>query len=143
MCIRDRLTDDDLDLEPKETSLICDLPGSDDDVEEEPNNSGVLPEGTLGIPSIEVTEEDDKGAINPVTGTKRNKENYRDPGTKDNNILRSNKKLNFKLADTVHRSKTFLCSLSMLNLENENQCHPDAVKYIKQYSRNKEELARR
>ena len=41
------------------------------------------------------------------------------------------------------QTKTFLSSLSMENLGDERVCHPDALKYIKQYSRHKKELAKR
>ena len=50
---------------------------------------------------------------------------------------------NTKFTKYPIQSKTFLCSLSMEYWADESRCHPDAIKYIKQYSRHKKELAAR
>ena len=113
---------DDLELEPAESSLICDLNGIDDQDEDssEPNNS------------LNPNEKKLTGGRNPIYQPPKVKTNERD-------FFISKGKPN-TLSKPI--TKTFLSSLSTENWD-EKECHPEAVKYVKHFSRHKQELAKR
>ena len=114
--------EDDLELQPAESSLICDLTGIDDQNEDilEPNNS------------LHPNEKKLPGGRNPIYQPPKAKTNERD--------CFINKGKPNSLSKPI--TKTFLSSLSTENWD-ENECHPEAVKYVKHFSRHKQELAKR
>ena len=113
---------DDLELEPAESSLICDLTGIDDQNEDnlEPNDS------------LNPNEKKLPDGRNPIYQPPKVKTNERD--------FFNNKGKPNSLIKPI--TKTFLSSLSTENWD-EKECHPDAVKYVKHFSRHKQELAKR
>ena len=113
---------DDLELVPAESSLICDLNGIDDQDEDsfEPNNS------------LNPNEKKLPGERNPIYQPPKVKTNERD--------FFINKGKPNSLGKPI--TKTFLSSLSTENWD-EKECHPDAVKYVKHFSRHKQDLAKR
>ena len=130
---------DDLHQDEAENSFICNV-NSANDTDNEQSNDETKPRDFKRKTST----------VKPITS----KILAPKDGVKDD--LDSNKKIG-DLVDSVRsktvqpivkkpairHTKTFLSSLSMENWDDERQCHPDALRYIKQYSRHKKELAKR
>ena len=136
----DDLSSEDLDEGEAENSLICDVDGGSDS--EDGDFNSVLKEpddikrkesttNELNRPEL-ISSNDEDNSLELDEGVP---ERIGIPKTKL-------KKLIYKKASSTN-TKTFLCSLSMENSDDERQCHPEAIKYIKQYSRHKKELAKR
>ena len=137
----DDFSSDDLHEEEAENSLICDVNGTDDTNDDEAISLNILPgdlKRRISANKLNTSETSISLDIIPdpdLDAVRNIQDQVLLPSTKTPKILPK------KLA-TKH-TKTFLCSLSMENWDDERQCHPDALKYIRQYSRYKHELAKR
>ena len=135
----DDFSSEDLHEDEAENSTICDVNSADDTESEQSNDDTNRRDIRRKTSTVKpVTSK----LLAPEDGIPDDLDS--NEKIRDEILRRTNKKVQaiVKKPMIIH-TKTFLSSLSMENWDDERQCHPDALRYIKQYSRNKKELAKR